>query len=98
MRERPHGYDKHLLEDCECDVCVAAYRARSAAKRWWTTPFNERRVLSRPEAKPVGAGRTHGRRATYISGCKCGPCMEANRVYQNARRAAIRQARRQEAS
>ncbi len=48
MRERPHGYYKYLLEDCECLVCVNAHRARNAAKQWMTTPHNERRLLSRP--------------------------------------------------
>lgn len=92
MRERPHGYYKYLLEDCECIVCVNAHRARNAAKQWMTTPHNERRLLSRPAIPSVGDGRTHGTRATYNAGCKCIPCLEANRAYTNRWRAARRQA------
>lgn len=30
--------------------------------------------------------RTHGLRATYTDGCRCGPCTAANTRYFNARR------------
>jgi WhiB family redox-sensing transcriptional regulator len=33
---------------------------------------------------------THGQRACYLKGCRCEPCVQANREYKNAHRAASR--------
>ena len=32
-------------------------------------------------------GRTHGRRSTYVHGCRCDACREAERVYRRDYRA-----------
>lgn len=37
----------------------------------------------------VRLARRHGRRSTYVSGCRCGACCEANRLYFVAYRARV---------
>ena len=32
----------------------------------------------------VSSGRTHGRRGTYVAGCRCQPCTAAEREYRRA--------------
>lgn len=34
------------------------------------------------------AERQHGQRSRYLNGCRCGPCVQANRDYKNAYHAA----------
>lgn len=38
----------------------------------------------------VALARTHGIRATYVDGCRCGPCTDAERDYWHKRRERMR--------
>ncbi len=46
---RPHGYDRFILEGCECETCWTAFRARNAA-----------RTAVEPEEVPHGTRRRYG--------------------------------------
>lgn len=73
----PHGTFARWMEGCLCDLCFAAQRRVTEARK----PGKSGHPLT---------GRTHGLRSTYNDGCHCRKCGDADLAYQAARREANR--------
>jgi len=83
---RPHGTEGRYNEGCTCPGCRAAHAKKH--REYTRRKMAQRVLIDGRLVAPVPA-EMHGKHSTYRQyGCKCAPCVEANRVTIAAQRTA----------
>lgn len=73
---------------CRCDECRHAWRDYERTPQAMRRKERYRRVTL--GQRPARHGRTHGLRSTYVWGCRCDWCREAERTYRRQYRTNLR--------
>lgn len=86
LQRKPHGTYDRFLGGCDCGPCTKVFMARVKLENSLTVQHQGAKGKTRTPHPPDWTKWTHGTRSTYVHGCRCDQCKDAQRLYQRRHR------------